>query len=98
MSLTNTSEIGSKSPDISVVICAYTHERWDDLLHAIESVKRQTVEPKEIIVVIDNNPALLEQLRAEVPGITAIENRQTRGLSGARNTGIAAAQGSVIAF
>ena len=28
--------------DISVIICAYTEERWNDLVAAVESVQQQT--------------------------------------------------------
>ena len=79
--------------DISVVICAYTDERWPDLLAAIASVKDQSAPPLEIIVVIDNNPVLLERVRAEVPTVKAIENTEVRGLGGSRNSGIAVARG-----
>ncbi len=85
-------------PEISVVICAYTDDRWHELLAAIESVKSQTLEPREIIVVIDHNPALFERVRLAVEGVVVVENRQARGLSGARNSGIAAAQYDLIAF
>lgn len=84
--------------EVSVVICAYTEERWDDLVAAVESVRRQTAPAREIIVVIDHNPALLERARAEISGVKVIENREARGLSGARNSGIAAAGGAIIAF
>lgn len=94
----DTSTMNAESPDISVVICAYSNERWQDLLQAIESVRQQSMPRMEIIVVVDNNPGLLEQLRNQVSDIKALENRGTRGLSGARNTGIAAAQGAIIAF
>ncbi len=85
-------------PDFSIVICAYTEDRWQELLEAIESVKSQSLAPREIIVVIDHNPALFERVTRSVEGVVVIENRQARGLSGARNSGIAAAQGDVIAF
>ena len=84
--------------DISVVICAYTDERWPDLLAAIASVKDQSAPPLEIIVVIDNNPILLERVRAEVATVKAIENTEIRGLAGSRNSGIALARGAIIAF
>jgi glycosyltransferase involved in cell wall biosynthesis len=84
--------------DISVVICAYMDERWSDLLAAIASVKHQNAPPLEIIVVIDNNPALLERVRAEVSTVVAIENTEVRGLAGSRNSGIAVARGKIIAF
>jgi glycosyltransferase involved in cell wall biosynthesis len=84
--------------DVSVVICAYTEDRWDDLSAAIESVREQTSPPLEIIVVADHNPALRDRIRAEMPDVVAIENRYTRGLSGARNSGTVEAKGEVIAF
>jgi hypothetical protein len=61
-------------------------------------VRQQTVPPNEIIVVVDHNPALLAQLRQHLPDIRAIENWQPRGLSGARNSGIAIASGEVVVF
>lgn len=84
--------------DVSVVICAYTEDRWDDLSAAIESVREQTFPALEIIAVADHNPALRDRIRSEMPDVVAIENRYTRGLSGARNSGTAVARGGVIAF
>ena len=84
--------------DVSVVICAYTEERWHDLIAAVESIQRQSVPPREIIVVIDSNKRLLERAKADIPGVTVIENSEPRGLSGARNSGIAVARGAYIAF
>ena len=45
------------SPRISVVICAYTEKRWDQTLSAVESVRRQSRESLEIILVVDHNRA-----------------------------------------
>jgi len=84
--------------DVSVIICAYTEDRWDDLVAAVESVQCQTVPAREIIVVIDYNSVLLEHARTQLSGVVTVENREARGLSGARNSGIATARGSVIAF
>ncbi|MBO0791031.1 MAG: glycosyltransferase family 2 protein [Ktedonobacteraceae bacterium] len=85
-------------PTISVVICAYTENRWDDLLAAVESIRLQSLPPSEIILVIDHNPALLERVQAQIPGVISIENTGPQGLSGARNSGVAASQGELIAF
>ena len=82
----------------SVIICAYTEERWDDLLQAVESIQRQTLPPREIIVVIDHNPRLFERLQAPLKGVILIQNTEQRGLSGARNCGIARATGAHLAF
>jgi GT2 family glycosyltransferase len=84
--------------DVSVVICAYAEARWPDLRAAVESVHRQTAPPREIIVVIDHNPALLVRAQQELPGARAIENGERRGLSGARNSGLATSRGAIVAF
>lgn len=84
--------------DVSVVICAYTDDRWDDLVAAIASVRTQTACPREIVVVADHNPALLHRVRTRIADVVAVPNSEAQGLSGARNSGIVAAQGSIIAF
>jgi glucosyl-dolichyl phosphate glucuronosyltransferase len=84
--------------DVSVVICAYTEERWSDLCAAVESVRRQALPALEIIVVIDHNSALLERAQASLVGARVIENSQVRGLAGARNSGCAVATGTIVAF
>lgn len=84
--------------DISVIVCAYTEDRWSDMLAAVGSLKAQTLPPREIILVIDHNPALFERSRQQFSGCTVIENHEKQGLSGARNSGLAVAQGEVIAF
>src|SRR5215210_1027234 len=83
---------------VSVVICAYTEERWSDLELAVESLTRQTRAPLEVIVVADHNQALTERARSALSGVTVVENAEHPGLSGARNTGVAASTGAVVAF
>ncbi len=88
----------SDALSVAVIICAYTEERWDDLVAAIASVCHQTRPPQEIIVVIDHNPALLARARAQFPELRVIPNTACRGLAGARNSGVAAATSDVMAF
>lgn len=88
----------SRAPSISVVICAYTEDRWDDVMSAVKSVAVQEVEPHEIILVVDHNPRLFERLRAALPDVTVVENGEARGLSGGKNTGVSWAAGDVVAF
>jgi len=83
---------------VSVVICAHADDRWDDTLAAVASVRAQALPAKETIVVVDYNRPLYERFAAELPGVTVLENQQQQGLSGGRNTGIAAASADVIAF
>lgn len=82
----------------SVVICAYTLDRWDDLRRAVASVAAQEPGPTEIIVVVDHNPELYARVVAELPAVRATQNDGQRGLSDARNRGVRAATGSVVAF
>ena len=83
---------------VSVIICAYTEERWSDLVLAIESIQQQNLPARELIVVVDRNKPLLERVRANFPDLVAVENTEVKGLSGARNSGIVQARGTLVAF
>ncbi|AKK26606.1 glycosyltransferase family 2 protein [Mycobacterium sp. EPa45] len=86
---------------VSVVICAYTTERWERLRQAVESVLIGGDTPVDLIVVIDHCDELLaaaQRLFGSDPRVRVIPNTETRGLSGARNTGVRAAHGDVVAF
>ncbi|MEU0843446.1 glycosyltransferase family 2 protein [Streptomyces sp. NPDC005962] len=91
-------------PRISVVICVYTEDRWDDILAAVASVGDQSWPAEETLLVVDHNPALLRRLRDHYEGaggsegVRVLANAGPRGLSAGRNTGIAASTGEVIAF
>ena len=88
---------GSDVP-IDVVICAYTLDRWDQLVAAVHSVEAQHHPADRVIVVIDHNDDLLARSTAEFTTHTVIPNAHKQGLSGARNTGIAEATAEVVAF
>ncbi|MER7972969.1 glycosyltransferase family 2 protein, partial [Streptomyces sp. NPDC096080] len=57
-------------PDMSVVICVYTEDRWEDILAAVSSVRAQSRPARETLLVVDHNQALLDRLTKEfgVPG------------------------------
>ncbi len=84
--------------DISVVLCAYTEQRWNDLLAAVRSVCEQSLAAREIIVAIDHNPGLLARVRQSIPDVIAVENTGGRGAGEARNCGVNLARGSIVAF
>jgi glucosyl-dolichyl phosphate glucuronosyltransferase len=84
--------------DVSVIICAYTLDRWSDLCAAVESLRKQVLRPDEIIVVIDYNPELLRRAAREFHDAVVVPNQEARGLSGGRNTGLAASTASLVAF
>ena len=83
---------------ISVVICAFTEQRWDDVHAAVGSLRAQRHPPHEIILSVDHNPALHARLRTALRDVVVVENRYGRGLSGGKNTGVALAGGDVVAF
>ncbi|MBO0516878.1 glycosyltransferase family 2 protein, partial [Streptomyces beijiangensis] len=95
---------------ISVVICVYTEDRWEDILAAVDSVVHQSLPALETLLVVDHNPALLVRLGQEYKEHTGakehtrdgevrvLANAGPRGLSAGRNTGIAASRGGIIAF
>ncbi|MFE0674830.1 glycosyltransferase family 2 protein [Streptomyces sp. NPDC058867] len=94
--------------DVSVVICVYTEDRWQDILAAVTSVRHQSLPAVETLLVVDHNPALLDRLRKQYgagagpldggPELRIMPNAGPQGLSAGKNTGIAAARGSVVAF
>ncbi|GGU59604.1 glycosyltransferase family 2 protein [Streptomyces daghestanicus] len=89
------------APDISVVICAYTEERWEDVLAAVSSVRAQSRPALETLLVVDHNEKLGDRLAREYAAagdVRVLANAGPRGLSAGRNTGVAAARGAVIAF
>jgi glycosyltransferase involved in cell wall biosynthesis len=83
---------------VTVIICAYTLERWDALKNAVGSCLAQTRRPDQVVVVVDHNDELLERATAELEGVVVLANASAKGLSGARNTGVEASSGDVIAF
>jgi glycosyltransferase involved in cell wall biosynthesis/GT2 family glycosyltransferase len=90
--------VQSARPTISVVICAFTRDRFEVMSEAIESLRAQTLPPHQVVLVIDHAPELLEEVRGLWPDLTIVANREKQGLSGARNTGVAEASGEVVAF
>ena len=85
-------------PSVSVIIPACSMDRWDGLRDAVASVRAQTVEVLETVVVIDHNPGLMAKAAGELPGVKVIANAGIRGASGARNAGAAASRGEMLAF
>jgi GT2 family glycosyltransferase len=83
---------------VSVIVCVYTEARWDLIGKAVASLEGQSVVPDQVVMVVDHNERLLERARTAWPNHTVVANEHRRGLSGARNTGVAHATGAVVAF
>jgi len=87
------------SPRVSVVIPAFNAER--DIGDALASVFRQSFSDFEVIVVDDGSPDGPEMDGAVAPfgsRIRYIRHTVNRGAAAARNSGLRAARGSLIAF
>jgi len=89
--------------EASVVICSYTMRRWTDLGRAVESALAQRGPVREVVVIVDHNPELLVRAACHWGGGTAVPvkvmaNVGARGLSGARNSGVAVASAEIVAF
>lgn len=86
------------SPLVSVIIPAYNVAQY--IGGALDSVLAQTFTNYEIIVINDGSPDSEALERALVPYMSRILylKQENRGVSAARNTGIAAARGSLLAF
>jgi glycosyltransferase involved in cell wall biosynthesis len=92
---------GGSAVVVSVVVCVYTEDRWEDILAAVSSVRAQSHPALETLLVVDHNPALLDRLEREYKEdgtVRVLANAGPRGLSAGRNTGVAAARGEVVAF
>ena len=84
-------------PKLSVVVPVYNV--LDYLEKCVASVQAQTLEDWELLLVDDGSTdgcgALCDRLAGEDPRVRAI-HQENQGLGGARNTGIAAAQGEFL--
>ena len=88
-----------KQPEISIIVPVYKTERF--LSACISSILAQTFTDFELILVDDGSPdscpALCDAAAAKDSRIRVI-HQKNRGLSGARNAGLDAAEGEWIAF
>jgi glucosyl-dolichyl phosphate glucuronosyltransferase len=86
--------------EASVVICAYTMERGADLKASVDSVRQQSVTPKEVFVVIDYNESMKRRAESDIAGgiVRVVGNSYGRGLSGGRRTGAELATAEIIVF
>ncbi|MFC2043376.1 glycosyltransferase family 2 protein [Chloroflexota bacterium] len=85
-------------PKVSVIIPAYNQA--DFLVESVQSVLDQTYSNFEVIVVNDASTDKTDEVirRLDDPRIKYIMHKENRYAAAARNTGIRAAQGELIAF
>jgi len=83
---------------VTVVICAYTERRWETLRLGVDAALKQMSFGDELLMIVDHNDDLLERCRNAFARGLVIPNRFSRGLSGARNTALDEAHGSIVVF
>jgi glycosyltransferase involved in cell wall biosynthesis len=81
---------------ISVVIAVFEGERF--LAEAVESVLAQTLAPDEVIVVDDGSSDRSAAVAASFGAPVRLIRTAHRGVSAARNTGVAESTGGLIGF
>lgn len=81
---------------ISVVIPYFNRSRF--IVECIESIRAQTLQPDEIVVVDDASRAEEWEFLRRIPGIRAIRREKNGGAGAARNTAWRAAAGPWVAF
>jgi GT2 family glycosyltransferase len=89
--------------NLSVVVSAYSLDRYHDLTEVLDGLNKQTYDSFEKVVVIDKNKELFNNISdyIKINGINNVKtifNPENRGLSYSRNLGIENSTGSIIAF
>lgn len=83
----------------TVIVCAYSEGRWDQLERAIASTLAEAA-ATDVVLVVDHNEDL--RARSEVAfgprRVRVMANRHERGLSGARTTGTDATDADLVVF
>jgi GT2 family glycosyltransferase len=85
----------SEYPRVSVVVCAYNAERTMDM--CLASLERLNYPDYEIIAVNDGSTDRTLEIARKYEKVRVI-SQENEGLSAARNAGIAASTGEIIAF
>jgi GT2 family glycosyltransferase len=83
------------APTVSVIVC--THNGAATLTECLDGVSRLRYPDVEVIVVDDGSTDATAQIASGYEQVRLIST-QPRGLSGARNTGVNAARGEIVAF
>lgn len=91
-------ELAGPPPGVDVSVVVATRNRPDDLARCLESLTRQEAPRAIEVVIVDNDPASGQTppVVARFPGVRLVSEPRG-GLSYARNAGILASRGAIIA-
>src|ERR1700691_3738653 len=95
----------SRRSDVTVVIPAYTLDRWELTTQALDSVLAQGTLPGEIIICVDHNAQLVDRFREHVRSLNiseislqVIPSRYEGHQAASRTTAVEAATGEFLVF
>jgi len=86
---------------VSVVVCTYALDMYDDFREAVESLLAQTYDDIEVVIVVDGTEAVAERVEDDYGNHDAVSihvNEENVGLLRSRNRGAEHATGDVVAF
>lgn len=88
---------------LGLVVTCHSLDRLEDALRLIDSIGRQTSLVDEVVVVVQQSRQLLDALRPPLerltrPRVTVRFLESARGVSHARNEGLAEVQADIVAF
>lgn len=86
----------ARCPRVSVVIASYNAART--LKTCLESLRRLDYPDFEVIIVDDGSTDESRQIAIGFPDFRYLKHERNQGLSAARNTGLFAASGEIVAF
>jgi len=81
-----------------VIVSTYSEDRLQSVLDCLESLKTQTLLPKDILLALDPREELIEFYKDHLPSEVKIVTSDGYGLSNARNAGVKNAKCEVVAF
>ncbi len=81
-----------------MVISVYSIDRANDVVDCINSLKKQSLPPRETIVVLDPDDELVSYYRKRLGSSVKLIVSDTFGLSAARNMGIKSCNSEFVAF
>lgn len=90
--------LGTALKEVSVIVSAYSRDSLDQVLKCIRSLTRQSLLPKEIILVLDPDQKLVDFYKSRLLGYAKVVVSEGFGVSLARNAGVKNAKAEVVAF
>ena len=86
---------------VSVVVCTYSAEMYEHFQECVESIRNQTYDDVELVVVVDGNDPLCDRIVSEYGSLEEVTvhcNEENLGLSGSRNAALEYVTGDVVAL